>query len=136
MPAPRWRGCLPRLRRFFRWRRALPSLFLRVTSIAGQFAFTKARYAELLADYHKSVISAFGNVEDALTALRQTGEQQKKQQKAADKAKLSYDLAAAQFHAGTINILTLLNTENSFVHGQRFIGAGTACPPAGAVATL
>jgi len=82
-------------------------------AIEGQYNFSKARYNELLADYHKAVISAFGNVEDALTAVQQTANQQKAQQKAADKAKLSYDLAMTQFHAGTINILTLLNTENA-----------------------
>jgi multidrug efflux system outer membrane protein len=82
-------------------------------AIAGQYAFSKARYNELLADYHKAVISAFGNVEDALTALRQTAAQQHAQQKAVDKAQLAYDLAMTQFHAGTINILTLLNTETA-----------------------
>jgi len=82
-------------------------------AIAGEYAYTKARYAELLADYHKAVISAFGNVEDSLIALRQTDDQQKEQQLAVDKAQLSYDLAQTQFHAGTINILTLLNTETA-----------------------
>ena len=82
-------------------------------ALEGQYDFSKARYTELLANYHKAVISAFGNVEDALTALRQTIDQQREQQKGVDKAQLSYDLAMTQFHAGTINILTLLNTENA-----------------------
>jgi multidrug efflux system outer membrane protein len=81
--------------------------------LEGAFEFNKARYDELLADYHKAVIGAFGNVEDALTVVRQTTEQRKEQQKSVDKAQLAYDLAMAQFHAGTINILTVLSTETA-----------------------
>jgi multidrug efflux system outer membrane protein len=81
--------------------------------LEGAFQLNKARYDELLADYHKSVITAFGNVEDALTAVHQTADQRREQQKSADKAQLAYDLAMAQFHAGTINILTVLSTETA-----------------------
>jgi len=81
--------------------------------LEGAYQFNKARYEELLADYHKSVITAFGNVEDALNAVRQTAEQRKEQQDSVDKAQLAYDLAMAQFHAGTINILTVLSTETA-----------------------
>ena len=35
-------------------------------ALRGQFAYSEARYAELLADYHKTVLTAFGNVESAL----------------------------------------------------------------------
>ncbi len=82
-------------------------------ALEGEYDYSKSRYAELLADYHKAVISALGNVEDALTALHQTADQQINQQREVDKAQQAYDLATTQFHAGTINILTLLNTENA-----------------------
>ncbi len=42
-------------------------------ALEGQSAYARARYEELLADYHKTVISAFGNVEDSLAPLQQTG---------------------------------------------------------------
>src|SRR4029077_7408846 len=35
-------------------------------ALVGQYRLSQGRYEELLADYHKAVISAFGNVEDAL----------------------------------------------------------------------
>ncbi len=82
-------------------------------AILGQYRYSKARYAELLADYHKAVISAFGNVEDALVAVRETSDQQQRQQNAADTARHAYELSQAQFHAGTINILTVLSTETA-----------------------
>jgi outer membrane protein, multidrug efflux system len=82
-------------------------------AILGQYRYSKARYAELLADYHKAVISAFGNVEDSLVAVRETSDQLGRQQKAVDTAERAYQLSQTQFHAGTINILTVLSTETA-----------------------
>jgi outer membrane protein, multidrug efflux system len=78
---------------------------------SGQLAFSKARYSELLSDYHKSVLTAFGNVEDALVAVQQTAEEQVRQQDAVDKASRAFEFAQLQMQAGTTNILTELNTE-------------------------
>ena len=82
-------------------------------ALLGQYRFNEARYQELLADYHKAVISAFGNVEDALSAVSDTGEQLAREENAAAKARSAYELAQDQFHAGTVNILTVLNTETA-----------------------
>jgi multidrug efflux system outer membrane protein len=82
-------------------------------ALAGQYSYSKARYAELLAGYHKTVISAFSNVEDALVALQQTSLQQQRQSDAVAKARRAYEITQLQFHAGTINILTVLNTETA-----------------------
>jgi NodT family efflux transporter outer membrane factor (OMF) lipoprotein len=81
--------------------------------ILGQYQLNKARYQELLADYHKAVISAFGNVEDALVSVQQTREQLQRQQLAVATARRAYELTQAQFHAGTINILIVLGTETA-----------------------
>jgi outer membrane protein, multidrug efflux system len=82
-------------------------------ALVGQYQLNKGRYAELLADYHKAVISAFGNVEDALVSVQQTAEQLQRQQDAVTAAQRAYDLTQAQFHAGTINILVVLSTETA-----------------------
>jgi multidrug efflux system outer membrane protein len=82
-------------------------------ALTGQYQYSKARYRELLADYHKAVISAFGNVDDSLIALEQTSDQLQRQQVAVSSAQSAFDFAQKQFHAGTINILTLLNTETA-----------------------
>jgi NodT family efflux transporter outer membrane factor (OMF) lipoprotein len=81
-------------------------------ALAAQYDLAKARHAELLANYHMAVLSALGNVEDALTALRNTAEQERRQQQAQETAQRAYDLSLAQLHAGTVNILTVLNTES------------------------
>jgi NodT family efflux transporter outer membrane factor (OMF) lipoprotein len=82
-------------------------------ALSGQYQYSKARYRELLADYHKAVISAFSNVEDSLIALQQTADQLQREQLAVASAQQAFDYAQRQFHAGTINILTLLNTESA-----------------------
>ena len=51
-------------------------------ALRGQVDFSHARYTELLTTYHKTVLTAFSNVEDALVATQQTAEQQKRQQEA------------------------------------------------------
>jgi multidrug efflux system outer membrane protein len=87
-------------------------------ALRGQVAFSNALYAELLSSYHKTVISAFGNVENALVAARQTKEQQIRQQKAVDTAQRAFRYAQIQMSAGTVNILTVLNTENALFSAQ------------------
>ncbi|MGH8299147.1 MAG: efflux transporter outer membrane subunit [Steroidobacteraceae bacterium] len=82
-------------------------------AVLGQYQLSKAQYAELLADYHKAVISAFGNVEDSLAGVSDTGEQLQREQIATAKARGAYEMSQQQFHAGTVNILTVLSTETS-----------------------
>jgi NodT family efflux transporter outer membrane factor (OMF) lipoprotein len=82
-------------------------------ALRGQSEYAKARYSELLANYHKAVISAFANVEDSLVAVREAAEQQDRQQQAVTTAERAYRIAEAQLRAGTINVLTLLNTQSA-----------------------
>ncbi len=82
-------------------------------ALVGQYRLSKGRYEELLADYHKAVISAFANVEDALIAVQQSAELVRRQAEAAQQASRAYHFAQAQMHAGTINVLTLLNTQTT-----------------------
>ena len=81
--------------------------------IKGQYEYSKAYYDELLADYRKSVISAFQDVEDSLVAYQQTTEQEQRQQAAVAAAREAYDAARVQLRAGTANVLTVLNTQSA-----------------------
>jgi outer membrane protein, multidrug efflux system len=87
-------------------------------ALRGQVAFSNARYRELLSSYHKTVISAFSNVEDALIAAQQTQEQQARQQQAVNQARRAFQFAQTQMSAGIVNILTVLNTENALFSAQ------------------
>lgn len=87
-------------------------------TLGGQYQYSKARYAELLSDYHKTVLTALGNVEDALIAVQQSAQLQLRQQDAADKARRAFEFAQLQFQAGTTNVLTMLNTETALFSAQ------------------
>jgi outer membrane protein, multidrug efflux system len=87
-------------------------------ALRGQVDFSHARYTELLTTYHKTVLTAFSNVEDALVATQQTAEQQKRQQEAVAAAKRAFEFAQLQMSAGVVNILTVLNTENALFSAQ------------------
>lgn len=82
-------------------------------ALQGQYAYSQARYAELVADYRKAVLTAFGNVEDALAAVQQTDDQLSRQETATAAARRAYEISQAQLRAGTISILTVLNTETA-----------------------
>jgi outer membrane protein, multidrug efflux system len=87
-------------------------------ALRGQVAFSNARYTELLSTYHKTVISALGNVESALVAAQQTKEQQARQQEAVERARRAFQFAQTQMSAGTVNVLAVLNTENALFSAQ------------------
>ncbi|WP_165794929.1 efflux transporter outer membrane subunit [Solimicrobium silvestre] len=87
-------------------------------AIKGQYEFSKARYDELLANYRKAILSALGNVEDALVAVQQNTEQVKRLEFAVQKAARAHHIAQAQLHAGTVNILAVLNTETALFTAQ------------------
>jgi len=77
----------------------------------GQLDQAKGRYDELLALYRRSVLQSFTDVEQSLTALRYTTEQEKLEREAIAVAQRSADIARAQLQAGTIDIITSLNTQ-------------------------
>jgi outer membrane protein, multidrug efflux system len=82
-------------------------------ALRGQLEQSKGRYAELLADYGKSVVQAFTDVEDALTAWRYASEQEILQRQAVETARRAEAAARAQIAAGTADVTTLLTTETA-----------------------
>ena len=82
-------------------------------SLEGQLQFSKARYDELLADYQKAAISAFSDVENGLIAARKTAEQTADEQETVVAAREAYRISTVQYRAGTVTLLTVLNTENA-----------------------
>lgn len=82
-------------------------------ALLGNFDLQKGAQKELLADYRKSVVSAFSDVAKALSAVRQTARQQALLQQSVTASRKAYDLAEQQLRAGTIDFVTLLQTEQT-----------------------
>jgi NodT family efflux transporter outer membrane factor (OMF) lipoprotein len=81
--------------------------------LGAQYEQQKARYDELLADYRKAAVQAFTDVETALTQWRETTEQERLQQEAVRTAQRAADISHAQVLAGTLDIVTALQTQST-----------------------
>lgn len=87
-------------------------------SLEAGIEYQQARYDELAQTYQKTVISAFGDVENALVALETDQRQETAQQSVVDTARRAYDIAQAQMFGGTIDIVTLLNTQRTLFQAE------------------
>ncbi|EHM01976.1 efflux transporter, outer membrane factor lipoprotein, NodT family [Acetobacteraceae bacterium AT-5844] len=79
----------------------------------GQVELSEAQAEELVVSYRRAIVTALADVEDTLVALRETTEQEKLRREAATLAERAANIAEAQLRAGTINLITLLNTQQS-----------------------
>jgi outer membrane protein, multidrug efflux system len=79
--------------------------------ILGNFEFTKARQDELLQTYRKTVVSAFTDVDNALYSIKQTTIKLRIQREVVAASRRAFQLAEQQLKAGTVDIVTVLNTE-------------------------
>jgi len=77
----------------------------------------KAAYVQAAEQYRSTVLTAFQNVADTLTALEQDAEAVKASAAAADAAKVTLDLAQRQFQDGYAGYLALLNAEQAYQQG-------------------
>jgi NodT family efflux transporter outer membrane factor (OMF) lipoprotein len=87
-------------------------------TLRGQLEQAKGRQDELVADYRKAVLQAFTDVETALTTWRYTTEQEALEQAAVSAAQQAADIARAQLAAGTVDITTVLNAQNTLYGDQ------------------
>ena len=87
-------------------------------TLRGQLDLAKGRYDELLADYRKSVVQAFTDVDTALTAWRFTSEQEALQRIAVEAARRASEIARAQMAAGTVDIITVLNAQTTLFNDE------------------
>ena len=81
--------------------------------LRGQLQYSKARYTELLDDYRQSIISALGNVEDALAGVHQTGDQLAEETATVASARRSYQISEALYQGGTTDMVNVLTAETA-----------------------
>jgi outer membrane protein TolC len=74
----------------------------------------KAAYVQSAEQYRSTVLTAFQNVADTLTALDQDAQALKAAAAAADAARVTLDLAQRQLQDGYASNLSLLNAEQTY----------------------
>jgi outer membrane protein, multidrug efflux system len=86
--------------------------------LTGNLENVTARQKELAAQYQKTVLVAFQEVEDALAALKSNSEQALLARQSVTESQNAYNIAKARFDAGAIDYLTLLETQRSLYQAQ------------------
>jgi multidrug efflux system outer membrane protein len=79
--------------------------------IQANFDLQQARQDELLQTYRKTVVSAFADVDTALTTLKQASERLRLQRIVVAASRRAFELSERQLRAGTADIVTVLNTQ-------------------------
>ncbi len=87
-------------------------------SLSADLARVKARQQELAETYRKTVLTAFREVEDALTAVESAGVREKAYAAATQSAEKAYSIADARYRAGATDYLTLLDAERSLLSAR------------------
>lgn len=73
---------------------------------------------ELVATYQKSVLNAFGEVENALAAVKSASDREDSLKTAVEEAQKAYDISRKRYDVGTIDFATLLDTQASLLAAQ------------------
>jgi NodT family efflux transporter outer membrane factor (OMF) lipoprotein len=86
--------------------------------LQGNVENVTARQKELAAQYQKTVLTAFKEVEDALAALQSAQQQVALSEQSVKESQNAYTIAKARFDAGAIDYLSLLETQRSLSQAE------------------
>jgi multidrug efflux system outer membrane protein len=87
-------------------------------ALLGQLELQKGSREELLQDYRKAVVSAFTDVAKALVGVEQLTRQEQLQRDAVAQSQKAFDLSEERLQGGTIDLTTLLTTEQTLFTQQ------------------
>ncbi|MBM3562250.1 MAG: efflux transporter outer membrane subunit [Alphaproteobacteria bacterium] len=87
-------------------------------SLQGQYDQQKGRYSELAALYRKQILTALSDTENALIAIRETDRQISFLRVAVSAARRALEAAEMTLREGTIDIVTLAQTQTSYFQTQ------------------
>ncbi|MGA0531138.1 efflux transporter outer membrane subunit [Hansschlegelia sp. KR7-227] len=87
-------------------------------TLPGGLDLAKGQYRENLYAYRRAAVQSFVDVENALIAVRKSAEQERLQGAAVKSAREAYDIAQAQLKEGAVDIVTVLNTQQTLFSAQ------------------
>jgi multidrug efflux system outer membrane protein len=86
--------------------------------LLGNLDLQKGQQDELLQDYRKAVISAFGDVENALDDIRQTSVRVNALAQEVKSSRQAFDISEERLREGTIDLVTVLQTQQTLYLAQ------------------
>jgi outer membrane protein, multidrug efflux system len=87
-------------------------------ALLGNLDLRKGQQDELLQNYRKAVISAFGDVENALDDIRKTAEREKLQREVVTSSRRAFDIAEQRLREGTVDLVTVLQTQQTLYQAE------------------
>jgi len=81
--------------------------------LQGNLDYQKGLQDQLLQSYRKAVISAFIDVDNALANIRETTQSVRLQRSLVSSSKRAFDLSEQQLRAGTVNLIILLQVQQT-----------------------
>ncbi len=81
--------------------------------LLGQLEQQKGLQLQYLQNYRQTLLSAFSNVDQALVAIQETTEQERIQENVVKASRRAFVLSEQQMTAGTVNMVTLLQVEQT-----------------------
>ncbi len=86
--------------------------------LQGQLELQTGLRKQYLQAYRKAVLSAFADVEKSLIALEQTTLQERYQRNVVKASQIAFDLSEQQLRAGTVNMVTLLQVQQTLFQAE------------------
>jgi NodT family efflux transporter outer membrane factor (OMF) lipoprotein len=86
--------------------------------LTGNLDLQKGRQDELLQTYRKAAISAFGDVENALDAIRQTAARERLQAAVVKSSREAFNISEQRLREGTIDLVTVLQTQQTLYQAE------------------
>jgi NodT family efflux transporter outer membrane factor (OMF) lipoprotein len=86
--------------------------------LTGNVDLQKGRQDELLQNYRKAVISAFGDVENALDAIRQTALRERLEAAVVKSSRQAFQISEQRLREGTIDLVTVLQTQQTLFQAE------------------
>lgn len=98
----------------------------------AQVQFARAGWDANVATYRQTVLSAFQEVQDELTALTVLSQAQQEQQETVDAARRTLDISTSRYQGGLVNYLDVVTAQQNLlqneqqlavIHGQRLVAS-------------
>jgi NodT family efflux transporter outer membrane factor (OMF) lipoprotein len=86
--------------------------------LQGQLDFAVGVQDELLQLYRKAIVNGFADVESALIAVQQTALRERLQREVVRSSRTAFDLSEKRLQEGTIDLVTLLQTQQTLFTAQ------------------
>ncbi len=86
--------------------------------LEGALALQQGRAAEFAASYRKAILQSLSDVENALVAVRETTEYERRQREAVAAARRALDITEQRLREGTIDVVTLFTVQTTLFGNQ------------------